>query len=128
MLELGTTRVRNNEEFGMIPTNPAELLAKVQAQKAEVSALKEYWAAILPEEHRPADRQFFTWLDMYAFETIAEALQVVSAQLNRREVAVENNEEETPLWGKAEIVKYASGVMAKKKRQAEEGTGRRRAR
>jgi hypothetical protein len=38
---------------------------------------------------------------MYAFETIAEALQVVSAQLNRREVAVENEEEETPLWGKA---------------------------
>jgi len=65
---------------------------------------------------------------MYAFETIAEALQVVSAQLNRREVAVENEEEETPLWGKAEVVKYASGVMAKKKRQAEEGTGRRRAR
>ena len=73
-----------------------DLLNRIHRQKEETAALKEFFFELFPPEFMVADSQFGVWLRRYGFEIV---------------------EEPNPIYCKTrlDVVKYASGVMVKKK-------------
>jgi hypothetical protein len=85
--------------------NAADLRAKTTRLKEELLSLKEFWAAILPPEFTPSDRQFLVWLNMYGgFENVAGGLEATAMFLSKAEgKGIVKTQDD--------LVRYASGCM-----------------
>lgn len=103
-----------------------DLLNRIRRHKEETAALKELYAELFPPEFMVADSQFGVWLRRYSFDIVSESFDRTADWLNQCQQKVEEAEAEgkepEPRYCKTklDVVKYASGVMVKKK--AEEGS------
>jgi hypothetical protein len=105
-------------------SNVNDLLNRIRRQKEETAALKELYVDLFPPEFTVADSQFGVWLRRYSFDIIAESFDRTADWLNQCQQKVEEaeaeGEEPDPRFCKAklDVVKYASGVMVKKTKEA----------
>lgn len=98
-----------------------DLLNRIHRQKEETAALKEFFLELFPPEFMVADCQFGVWLRRYDFDVVTESFDRTADWLNQCQQKVEEaeakGEEPNPIHCKTklDVVKYASGVMVKKK-------------
>jgi hypothetical protein len=115
---------QNNNQNNSTPGKAAALLARIKEARENVAALKELWIMLFGEPS-PGEHQFMIWLNRYPFDIIEDAFAVVAEWLNRHHQALEliqqeegrqPNDEEIEQHTKvlSDLIRYASGVMAKK--------------
>jgi hypothetical protein len=110
---------------GAPSSKAAALLARIEKQNQEASALAVLWEETF-QFPQPDVRQFKVWLNLYDFDTVVLGLDKALQWFNR---LVQDADES--LTGSAavskiksvnviDIVKYASGCMAKHKKESEQ--------
>ena len=89
----------------------AQLLARIQETKANVSALHALWSETISDDPdlQPSRNQFQVWLKLYDFDLVVDAIESLVIWLNKAAEVME-----TPPALSA-LIKYASGIMANKK-------------
>jgi hypothetical protein len=118
----------------------AALAARIRDAKENVAALRELWVMLLGEPS-PDDRQFIIWLKLYDFDTVSDAIDATAQWLSKFEQALALiQEDHVDKDGKLVLgrtltqeqidaavktlldkIRYASGVMSKKKKKADDG-------
>jgi len=96
-------------------TKAQELIARIQKQKEEVSALQQLWASVFPEFETPDQRQCQVWLKFYTFEQVVEGVATANTQYAKRQ----SNAVTGGPMDRDNVLAYASGVMKGLKRKAE---------
>jgi len=93
------------------PKTANSLLEHTRRQREEVAALLELWTDIFPDNFAPPNKgQFRTWLDLYDFAIVVKGLTTAANRFGRRAVEAQEDDDTEPMT-KAEVIKYASGVM-----------------
>lgn len=101
--------------------NAQLLLDRIKQQAEDAQALQQYWLSLFPEFGDISARQVRVWTTMYSFDEVIFGLEKALVQLNKRTQAWEEGGDPATVQPmvKLDLIKYASGVMARRKGQAE---------